>query len=317
MAKTRRFQVKGDLNDLGFGSKVSQEISNRFLNRDGSFNVQRRGLSFLRSLSMYHALLTMSWWRFHLVVACAFVTANAVFAAGYVLSGPAVLSGAGATSLADRLLNAFFFSVQTFTTVGYGQLVPQGFVANVLATLDVFAGLMGFALATGLVFARFSRPTAKIMFSRSAVIAPYGDGRGLMFRIANERSSQLIHVEVKVLFARLVQNGARRQRRFDELSLERRQVEFFPLHWTIVHPIDANSPLHGLRAEDLQESDAEFLVLLLAFDETFAQTVHSRSSYKYHELIWNAKFSNILQHQDDGRLAVDLHRLSDIERLGS
>jgi len=184
--------------------------------------------------------------------------------------------------------------------------------ANVLVTIESLAGMLGLALATGILFARFSRPSARILFSHNAVVAPYQGITAFEFRIANERSNQLIEANVTVTFSRFETEGSKRKRKFYQLTLERKSVVFFPLSWTIVHPIDDSSPLAGITGESLHESDAEFLVLLTAIDETFSQTVHARSSYKSNEVIWGSKFANMF-HTIDGQLTVDLHRIHEVE----
>jgi inward rectifier potassium channel len=305
-------QQRDDINrDLGLGTRVAQESRQRFLNRDGSFNVERLGLPFFRSLNLYHWLVNIPWTAFYLLIALSYLLANAVFAAGYLACGPDALRGAGDLGLAGRFLAAFFFSVQTIATIGYGALVPHGLAANVLVTIESLVGLLGFALATGLLFARFSRPNAKIIFSPNAVVAPYHGITALEFRIANARSSQLINVEAVVTLSRLETIGGGPRRRFYELPLERRSVVFFPLHWVIVHPIDENSPLYGVTREQFLASDAEILVLLTATDETFAQPVHSRTSYKHTEVLWGARFADIYLPPRD-RIGVNLRRLGDV-----
>ncbi len=305
--------------DLGFGAVVAQESRQRLLNPDGSFNVERRGLRLATSLSLYHALLTASWTRFMGLVVASYLLCNLAFAAAYVACGPGALVGAGEPGL----LRAFFFSVETFSTIGYGNVGPVGLAANLVVTVEALVGLLWLALATGLLFARFSRPTAKILFSRQAVVAAYRGGTAFEFRIANARSSQLIEVEAKVLFARFEDAGGRggpggrtgrAVRRFYPLELERSSVVFFPLAWTIVHPITEASPLHGLTSDDLRASDAEFLVLLSGVEEAFAQRVHARSSYKWDEIVWGAKFGDILHHPA-GRepITIDVGRLDSIE----
>ena len=299
--------------DLGFGGRVTQLSRTRFLNRDGSFNVVRSGVPFLRSLSLYHALLTVSWPAFFgLVVATYFVT-NLIFCAGYLLCGPGALRGAATHTLADRISEAFFFSVQTLATIGYGRVRPNGLPANMLITFEALVGLLGFAVATGLLFARISRPNARVVFSHRAVIAPYQGQTALMFRIANERSNELLEVEATVTLARLETLGGTTLRRFYPLRLERSRVVFLPLHWVIVHPIDESSPLHAETRETFEACDPEILVLVTATDETFSQTVHARSSYKQHEVAWGARFRDMFQPSADGRVSVDMRRIHDIE----
>ena len=296
--------------DLGFGTVVARESRRRLLNRDGSFNVERRGLRLGTSLSLYHLLLTTTWTRFMAIVAGSYVLLNGAFAVAYLLCGPGALAGGAGTGFA----RAFFFSVETFSTIGYGNVVPVGMAANLVVTVEALAGLLWLALATGLLFARFSRPTARVLFSRTAVIAPYHGITAFEFRIANARSSQLLEVEATVMFARMEEHNGRLMRRFHPLALERDSVVFFPLSWTVVHPIDETSPLRGLTRDDLRRWDGEFLVLLAGVDETFAQRVHARSSYKWDEVVWGAKFSDILHHPTgDEPMTIDVGRLHSIE----
>ncbi len=302
--------------DLGFGSEVARGSHKRLLNRDGSFNVVRYGLSPFSALSFYHWSLSVTWPRFLGFMTLAYGLINLVFAVGYFLCGPAAIQGMPAESMGGEFLRAFFFSVETFATIGYGHIAPVGVAANVLVTLEAFLNIVSVALATGVVFARFSRPTTKIIYSRNAVVAPYQGMQGLMFRIANSRSSQLIELEAKVILSRIELTTKGVVRKFHELKLERPRVVFFPLSWTLVHPIDSTSPLAGLNEEDLKLSDAEILILLTGTDETSSQTVHSRSSYKATEIIWNANFASIFRRSDkEGILGMDLGRLHDFERL--
>jgi len=192
---------------------------------------------------------------------------------------------------------------------------PQGLAANLIVTVEALTGLLGFALVTGLLFARFSRPFAKILFSDQAVVAPYQGGTALMFRIANARKNQLIDVNLTVSLGRWETVDGREVRRFHELGLERRKVVFFPLHWVVVHPIDEKSPLSGVTEERFRASDAEVLILLTAVDETFAQTVHTRSSYKALEVVWGARFADMFVPRADGRIAIDMSRLNQIEKI--
>ena len=300
--------------DLGFGSVVGGEREKRLLNRDGTFNVERRGLPFLQSWSIYHTALTTSWTRFLGVFAAVYLALNLVFATGYMLCGPGELSGAPATNLVGTYWKAFFFSVHTLATIGYGNVSPVGFAANVLVTFESLAGLLGFALATGLVFARFSRPTGKIVFSTRAIVAPYRGGSAFMFRLTNGRSNQMFELEAKVLFSRLEAKEGTITRRYDQLDLERSRVVFFPLSWTIVHPITEKSPLWGLSRDDLMANEAEFLVLISGIDETFSQVVHARTSFKTEEIIHGARFASIYNPVTaEGVQSIDVNRLDEIE----
>lgn len=302
--------------DLGFGAVVAQESRQRFVNRNGSFNVRRIGLAFWSSLSPYHLLLTVSWGKFLSLMTLSFVLLNAVFALAYLACGEGALAAATETHPYNAFWQAFFFSVHTFATIGYGNISPVGMAANLIVVVESLTGLLATALITGLIFARFSRPTARIVFSQQAVIAPYKNITGFMFRITNARKTQLIGVEAKVNLSLYVSGNSPTNRRFHQLPLERSRVDVFPLSWTIVHPIDEESPLHGYTEEMLRQTDAEFVIMLTAIDETSAQMVHTRSSYKCKELVWGAKFTNIYEPiADNEPITIDVGRLHDIEKL--
>jgi inward rectifier potassium channel len=302
--------------DLGLGSRVAQGSHERFLNRDGSFNVRRGGLPFFRTLNMYHALLTMSWIKFYLLLALGYFITNIFFASVYLACGSNAFRGAEGITVIERFLEAFFFSVQTLATIGYGRISPNSFAANIVVTFEALVGLLGFALATGLLFARFSRPHAKIIFSHHAIIAPYKDITAFEFRIVNERSNELIEVNATVSLSRLEIVNGRTMRKFYPLSLEREKVVFLPLHWVVVHPITETSPLYGITAEQFNKADSEILILLTGVDETFSQSVHARSSYKTTEIVWGAKFRDVFIESDTGKLSIDMKKIHDIERVG-
>jgi inward rectifier potassium channel len=307
--------VRGDENrDLGFGSVLAKESRTRLMNHDGSYNVVREGLHPLESLSLYHYLLTVTWPRFLALVAGTYLLANAFFGALYMLCGPGAVRGMDARTPAEHYLSAFFFSVHTFATIGYGTLAPSSLAANLLVTVESLVGLLGFAVATGVVFARFSRPVARIIFSRNAVVAPYRGITAFEFRIVNGRSNQIIELEATLTMNRLKADGSG-AREFFELALERDHVALLPMSWTLVHPIDQSSPLYGVSEEEMRESDAEFFILLTGMDETFAQQVHARSSYKPSEIVWGARFTSILHRAPSGAMAVDVGHIHEIERV--
>ena len=301
------------LRDLGFGTVVSRESHMRLLNRDGTFNVTR-GEHLWRTLSSYQLLLTMPWWKFFTVITGVYVGANCLFALAFMACGPDSLLTTANVAPVGRFWAAFFFSVETFATIGYGHIVPSGMAANMLVTVESLVGLLAFALATGLLFSRFSRPTANILYSNHAVVAPYRGVTGWMFRATNARSNQIIELECKVVLARFEATPTGASRKYYVLNLERNKVAFFPLSWTVVHPIDQSSPLYGQTEADLKASHAEFLILLTGIDETFSQSVHSRSSYTTNEIVWGAKFGDILHHPTgDEPITIDVGRLHNIE----
>jgi inward rectifier potassium channel len=308
-------KINGDeFQDLGFGAKVASQRQ-RLINRDGSFNVIRTGQSFLERFSPYHYLVSISWLKFNTFVVAAYLVINILFAFIYLAFGINNLNSQHTYFFHD-FLNSFFFSLQTFTTVGYGRLNPTSDVESFIAGIESLSGLMGFALATGLLYGRFSRPNAKIIFSNNAIIAPYKDITAFEFRIANARDNQLIEADIQVMLSMKDKTKGREAKRvFHNLSLERQKVTFFSLTWTVVHPIDKESPLYGLSAGELKESDAEFLILFKAFDDTFSQTVHSRSSYKYDEIIWNAAFRSVYLDAKSGVSTIDMRIIHEIDKL--
>ncbi len=303
--------MKPESFDPGLTTQFSGELR-RTINPDGSFNVRRKGLR-LRDTNLYLMLIDTTWTRFLTVVLVAFLAINMVFAAIYLAIGIDHLRGSE-PQMGD-FLNAFFFSVHTLTTVGYGNVFPFGTAANAIAALEAATGLMVFALATGLLYGRFSRPSAKILFSRSALIAPYQDGTSLQFRITNARSNVLIDLEARVLLMTVIRTDGQLKRSFFDLPLERRQVYFFPLTWTVVHPIDSDSPLHGKTAEDLRALDAELLILIKGFDDTFSQLVHSQYSYRHEEILWGARFEPAFHVDNRGDLILDVNRVHELKMV--
>jgi inward rectifier potassium channel len=187
---------------------------------------------------------------------------------------------------------------------------------NGVAALESMLGLLAFALATGLLYGRFSRPSAKIVYSKNLLIAPYLETcRGLMFRLANRRRNMLIDLEIEIIFSYNEEVNGKLLRRFFQLELERRRVSLLTINWTVVHPLDEKSPLKDMTPEDLQKTEASFAVLLKAFDDTFSQTVHSRTSYQYEDIVWGAKFRPAFDRDDEGRIVLDLSRISDFDKV--
>ncbi|MEB0262314.1 MULTISPECIES: ion channel [unclassified Mucilaginibacter] len=302
-------------NDLGFGPQPV--IKNQpLINKDGSVNVIRRGLSRFNTADNYHTLIKMSWGKFWVVVLSGYLVANLIFALIYVLIGMDSLNGASGNSTSSHFLDAFFFSAQTISTVGYGHISPRGVVANSVAAFESMIGLLAFALATGLLYGRFSKPSAKIVYSENLLVSPYKEnGRGLMFRLANIRKNVLIDLDVEVIFSYNEFVDGKPVRRFFPLELERKYVSLLTLNWTVVHPLDANSPLIDILHEDLETYQATFAVLLKTFDDTFSQTVHSRTSYTAQDMVWNAKFVPMFNRDEDGRIELDMSKISEFDKV--
>ncbi|MGZ4787937.1 MAG: ion channel [Terriglobales bacterium] len=291
--------------DLGFGRVLSEKHNYRLLNRDGSFNVRVEHGSPLARLFSYHAFLSMSWPTFFLFFGSAYLLLNVLFAVLYLLAGPTALVGNAHVS---PFLRAFFFSVHTFATVGYGSIAPETALANFIVTAETLVSLMTFAVVTGLIFSRFSRPVADIRYSSCAIIAPYLDSTAFEFRVVNGRQNQLINLEATVMLSRFEGDGVNRQRKYHQLKLERNRVALFPLNWTIVHPIDQNSPFSGWTKEMLLQGETEVFVLITAVDETFAQTVNSRASYTAREIQFGRRFVPMYNIADNV-MVLDLEKL--------
>jgi inward rectifier potassium channel len=299
--------------DLGLGGKLSERSHARLLNHDGSFNVRRNTFGPFHPFNVYHTLVSLPVPWLVLLMAAGYLATNLAFAAMYWLAGPGAISGAAASPL-GRFEDCLFFSVQTLATIGYGKLVPATRAANVLVAIEALVGLLGFAILSALLFARFARPTAKVRFSSRAVVAPYQNGWALMFRLANLRNHDLTDVHAIVSFARWADEGGTRRRRFDQLALERDFIIFMPLHWVVVHPITETSPLRGLTAESFAAADPEVVCLITADDETFAQTVHARTSYDKDDIVWGARFRDMYLPEAE-RVTIDLGRLDEIEAV--
>lgn len=295
----------------GFGSKVENEGS-RLVNKDGSFNFIKNGVPFMQRFSLYHALITMSLWKFIGSLIAFYIVINSFFATIYVALGVEHL-GLIPESTGMQFLNAFFFSSQTLTTVGYGAIAPTGVGPNIVASLESFVGLLTFAMATGLLYGRFSKPRARIMYSKHALVSPYQQSKGLMFRLANATNSQMINVSTKVILALIEEKDGKQKRNFYNLKLEFDQISSLPASWTIVHPIDEDSPIINFTLDDLVNKNAELLIAIEGYDETYSQQVHSRTSYKIHEIVFDAKFIPIIGRNNSGQATVNLDQISHYE----
>jgi inward rectifier potassium channel len=248
----------------------------------------------------YHQLMTSSWPLLLLEVVGAVIAVNCLFASAYLVAGG--IQNARRGSFAD----AFFFSVQTMATIGYGKLVPDGFIANLLASAEALTGLLAFALITGLVFSKFSRPTARVRFTRNAAISLRDGVPSLMFRMANVRTNQIVDAQIHVVFARQERTlEGEEVRRFYDLDLTRYRNAIFNYSWTAIHPINQDSPLYGASAESLKTSEASIVVSLTGIDETFSQTVYARYYYDAEDVIWGARLADITERTPEGEFLLD------------
>jgi inward rectifier potassium channel len=285
----------------------------RIIDRDARLAVVRTGLRSGFVDDLYHFLLISSWPRLLTILLGCYLLSNVFFALAY-LGGGDCLGGARPGSFAD----AFFFSVQTISTIGYGQMVPRTAWANTLVTVESFVGLLGLAMVTGLIFAKFSRPTARVLFSRVAVMAPRDGVPCLMFRMANQRGNQIVEARIHVVLATTeTTTEGEVIRRLRDLEMMRSQHALFALSWTAVHAITERSPLHGATPENLEATESEIVVSLTGLDESFSQTVHARYAYAAADIVWGQRFVDILSRTPDGRRQIDYTHFHDTEPPGT
>lgn len=307
-------EIERNRQDLGFGTKMTDRQT-RLITGTGQFNVKRVGQSFEAWLNLYNRLITVRWGTFIWLVLLVYLVLNLFFAGLYYLIGMEHLAGVDMTNTHSQFWDAFFFSAQSLTTVGYGRIAPVGFAASFVAGIEALSGLMMFAIITGLLYGRFSRPNPRILFSRNAIIAPYLDTNAFMFRMVNEKSNQIINMSVTLVFSKVEEKKGVRNRQYYNLTLERSKVNFFPTNWTIVHAITEDSPLYGETPESLAESDAEFMVATEGIDDTFADAVYKRHSYFNDELVWGAKFKPMLENDGEERYILDLRKIHDFDNV--
>ncbi len=279
----------------------------RIINPDGTFNVARRGSNW-RDVHPYLHLVSIPWTAFFGWILLTYVLVNFMFAGLYYALGPNALEGSEAAGY-GHFLQCLFFSSQTLTTVGFGVVAPHNVGANTLAAFEALSGIMGIAVATGLLFGRVSKPSARIGFSENALISRYQDGWSFQFRLVNRRANTLIEPAATLMLMTVDRSDGGFRREFKILKLERERIMMFPLMWTIVHPIDDESPLRGKTAADLEALQAEFLVLIKAWDETFGQTVHQRFSYSYSELVWGGRFTPGFGVDEHGKLQLNVNKV--------
>jgi inward rectifier potassium channel len=301
-----------EFTNSGF-SNLTNVVGGRLINGDGSYNVVRTGVSIKDRLSIFHTLLTMPWWNFFIWVLVSFVFINTLFATIYVLIGVHNLRGMSAETPLESFAEAFFFSAQTITTVGYGHISPGSLLAGAIASFESLLGLMGFALATGILYGRFSGPVAKILFSKHMVVAPFQGKTALMFRIANLKSNSLSDVSCQFLLSWMqVEDGGQEVRKYYALPMERDTINSLALSWTIVHPIIEESPLYGYTNDQLNAMEAEFLVVIKGWDETSRQLMTTRTSYISSQIVWGAKFEPMFKRTPGGMHTVlQLNQISD------
>ena len=300
--------------DLELGlSRKNDRNQKRIIEKDGRFNVKRVGISPFKIYNLYHILTTLHWFYFTLVLLASYLLVNTLFAASYLFIGIEGLLSDSTLSMSEQFWETFFFSSQTLTTVGYGRISPLGMAANWIAMIESMLGLLLFAILTGLLYGRFSKPNINIEYSHNAIIAPFNEGKALMFRLANVRRNQLIETEIKVVFSYIDPDND--SRKYHGLELNTSKINFFPLNWTIVHTIDEDSPLHDWEEKEFKNCDVEIMILVKGHDDIYNQTIHSRNSYRSQEILWGRRFLPMYYVDDEGRTMLELDKIDDIEKV--
>lgn len=320
MAILKKYRNLKSEDNTGFGTSSSGRFFDRSL---GSANVGKTGVNIFSRYSWYHTLLGMPTGRFLLLLLLIYILINLAFAGVYYLIGIEHLSGVNTGSDFKNFTEVFFFSAQTFTTVGYGRISPVGFMASAVSTFEAFLGLLSFAIATGLFYGRFSRPRAYLQFSNNALISPYKEGIALMLRMSPYKNNSLSEAETKLTLAMQIEDilpdgkpGGKIINKFYNLDIEISKINTLSLSWTIVHPINEKSPLSGFSETDIKNTRMEIFVFVKAFDEVFSNTVVSRWSYISSEIIWGARYK-IMYHPntDNSKTILDLRKLNEFEKV--
>lgn len=297
--------------DIGL-DRTGTKGRQRTINTDGSYNIQRITNRFMGNFHLYHWLITTSWRNFWLFAFFYYAIMNFVFAGIFFAIGPNTLGGMQPGNAFTQFMYCYFFSAQSFTTVGYGGLHPISKATNIVATIEAFIGVMTFAVATGTLFGRFSKPVSRIKYSANALIAPYKNISALQFMVANELDNTLMDVEARVNLSWVEDEGNGKSiRRFEQAKLEYEKIAMFPTSWTVNHPIDESSALYGKSEQQLRDMDVEVFVLLKAYDDVFAQTIYSRQSYTTAQFVFGAKFERPFSVNKQGKMVMDLSKVGE------
>lgn len=307
-------KAKTDANS-GFGTNASS-YGGRFVTKSGNANVRKTGIGFFESISWYHTMLTIPRWKFFFIIFAFYFLVNFAFASIYYLIGVEHLNGINAVKAIDKFGQSFFFSIQTYTTVGYGHISPSGFMTSFVASIEALFGLLSFAIATGLFYGRFSKPKAHIIFSDNAIIAPFQGGTALMLRLSPFKNTNLTDAEAKMTLGIHVEEDGKMVNKFYTLDLELEKVNALTLSWTLVHPITENSPLYQMNAEDIKNTLGEIIVFIKVFDDMYSTTVVKRSSYTFDEIVYGAKFLPMFtRSQDNNKTLLHIDKLNHHEPI--
>ncbi|WP_284653428.1 ion channel [Flavobacterium terrisoli] len=307
-------KAKTDSN-TGFGANATS-YGGRFITKSGNANVKKTGIGFFDSISWYHTMVNIPRWKFMLIIVLFYFVVNFCFASIYYVIGVEHLKGIEASTAWDKFGQTFFFSIQTYTTVGYGHISPSGFLTSFVAAVEALFGLLSFAIATGLFYGRFSMPKAFLMFSENALIAPFGKGTGLMIRLTPFKNTNLTDAEAKMTLGMTIEENGKLVNKFYNLDLELSKINALTLSWTLVHPITESSPFYNLTEEDFKNTNGEILVYLKVFDDMFSTTVVKRTSYSFNEVVFGAKFLPMFSRSsDDNRTVLHIDKLNAFEKV--
>jgi inward rectifier potassium channel len=299
-------------NDTGFVTNSNNQLGNRFINKDGSYNLVKEGIPFTRRFSIFHDMLNLPLWKFILVILIFFIAINLIFTTMYYTAGVEEFDGLLPGSSWKLFRQLFYFSTQTLTTVGYGHVSPVGDTVNIISGIESLTGFLSLAIATGLIYGRFSKPRSYLAFSDHALVSPYKDGTAIMFRFAAFKDNHaLTDLEIQVNTGLLVVENETPAYKYFSLELERTKVESLPMSWTVVHAIDDKSPFYGFTEADMKAADVELYVMLRGFDDVFSNYVQQRTSYTFNEIIFNRKFVPMYRESENGKQTIlELHKLN-------
>lgn len=299
-------------NDTGFASNSNDQLGNRFINKDGTYNLVKEGMPFSKRFSIFNDMLNLPSWKFIVVIFIFFIAINFIFTVMYFFAGQEQFDGLIPGTGWKLFRQLYYFSTQTLTTVGYGHVSPVGDAVNIISGIESLTGFLSLAIATGLIYGRFSKPRSYLVFSDHALVSPYKDGMAIMFRFAAYKDKHaLTDLEIKVNTGLLVVENETPSYKYFSLELERTKVESMPMSWTVVHPIDEKSPFYGFTKEDMKAADVELYVMLRGFDDVFSNYVQQRTSYTFDEIIFNRKFLPMFRESEDGRKTIlELHKLN-------
>jgi inward rectifier potassium channel len=289
----------------------------RFVNPDGSYNLRRRGLPWWRRVSVYSYMLELSWTKFLVVIMLAYLLIGLAFTAVFIAVGFDQIEGFITADKWEQTKETFYFSLQTFTTVGYGRLNPIGDGAEIVSSIEAFAGWVFFAVITGLLYGRFTRPKAHLLFSKNLLVSPYRDGRALVFRVVPYKDiHQLSEAKVTATLSLTVPKDGGEEYAFYQLPLEQSCIEMFNMNWTIIHAIDKDSPVVNFSRDDFARVDFELMVQLSGYDPVYSNHVMQRTSYTLKEMIWGARFCSMYHQSKDGKTTIiDIDQLNRYEEV--